>query len=79
MKRALFADDGMPVLLGHRPKYSLRSYPLLRSDGSVHHVAQEARVGGDAIRLLKNTLSHHSRKSASASALAWSVLSQATG
>lgn len=62
MQRALPGHDvGVAVLFRHRSKYSLRGYPLLRCNASLHHVVQEPGVGSDAISLPKNT--HHRAKS----------------
>lgn len=62
MKRALSRGDAMPVLFSHCPKYSLRGYPLLCSSGGLHHVVQEARIGGDAVRLRKNTTQDRAKR-----------------
>lgn len=74
MKRALPGGGGMPVLFRHRPKYSLRGYPLFRSNGGLHHVVQEARVGCDAVRLLKKT--QHSANRERAARWRWFFLVQ---
>ena len=63
MQGALPGNDiGVPVFFRHRSKYGLRGYPLLGCNASLHHVAQEPTVGGDAIRLLNQNRPQQKRE-----------------